>query len=507
MNEIQTLTNSRGNRGLARDPIPGAWGEVLFDLHPSAAVMLDASGVIRRANASAHRLMGPGRPPGTLSALLDAPLPDTLQQALQAGAEWRGELGLRDADGLERQRRVDLHLLPAGESALTMALCLLQPVAGFSAEDSGDMLPGDSESLFFETTADSAPVMIWMAGRDSLGEWFNKPWCAHTGRDLTQLQGRGWFSDIHPEDLERCLGIYATSFTDRQPFSMDYRLRRHDGQYRWILANGVPRNSSDGRFLGYIGICVDIHERKALEERLADHTQTLRQADRRQNEFLAMLSHELRGPLAPISNAASVLRSLEEDNPILTRLREIIERQVGRMRRLVDDMVDVTRVMQGQIALVKQPVAVADLLRSAIETSQAKIDAGGHTLSIDRHVDPDGLVVLGDPVRLSQALSNLISNAAKFTGNPSEIKVSLQAAGEMLRITVKDKGAGIAPDFLPHVFDLFSQQSQPRVHALGGRPGPAAGPPGRPIAWRRRHGFQPGARRRRRLRVVAPVDA
>jgi PAS domain S-box-containing protein len=130
--------------------------------------------------------------------------------------------------------------------------------------------PPDSE--LFRLVADSTPVMIWMAGPDRQFEWFNRSWLDYTGRDLDQEQGAGWLDGVHIEDLERCAGIYHASFDARQAFTMDFRLRRCDGTYRWFMAQGVPRHAADGAFHGYTGTCVDIHERKELEERLAERT-------------------------------------------------------------------------------------------------------------------------------------------------------------------------------------------------------------------------------------------
>jgi signal transduction histidine kinase len=164
---------------------------------------------------------------------------------------------------------------------------------------------------------------------------------------------------------------------------MDLRLRRHDGQYRWMLDNGVPRFGADGAAIGYVGSCVDIHERKELEESLAERTQQLRLAERRQGQFLAMLSHELRNPLAPIANAASVLRTLESTNPILVRLREILERQVARLGHLIEELIDVTRAAQGQITLVREQVSIESVVQAAVAASHDKLTAAGHRLDVD----------------------------------------------------------------------------------------------------------------------------
>jgi len=163
--------------------------------------------------------------------------------------------------------------------------------------------------------AAAAPVLIWSATLAGSNDWFSPSWAAFTGRSLEELRRDGWTRSIHPEDLERCLGIRAASFEAAAPFALDFRLRRHDGDYRWMADNGVPRFGSDGAAAGFVGSVVDIHERKTLEENLAERTQALRLAERRQGQFLAMLSHELRNPLAPIANAASVLRTLEHAIP------------------------------------------------------------------------------------------------------------------------------------------------------------------------------------------------
>ena len=313
---------------------------------------------------------------------------------------------------------------------------------------------------------EAAPVLIWSAGLDRHNDWFSPSWSAYTGRSADELHGDGWTRAVHPEDLDRCLGIRATSFEARAPFSMDLRLRRHDGEYRWMLDNGVPRFGADGAAIGYVGSCVDIHERKELEESLAERTQQLRLAERRQGQFLAMLSHELRNPLAPIANAASVLRTLESTNPILVRLREILERQVARLGHLIEELIDVTRAAQGQISLVREQVSIESVVQAAVAASHDKLTTAGHRLDVD--VPDERLFVRGDRGRLAQALSHLIINAAKFTFEPSSIAISVRRAAKTVQISVKDRGEGIDPMFLPHAFELFAQQDQTLARTLGG---------------------------------------
>jgi PAS domain S-box-containing protein len=334
-----------------------------------------------------------------------------------------------------------------------------------NGRQAGGRGPDDVSDEHLQAIA-AAPVLIWSATRAGANDWFSPSWTAFTGRPLEALRGNGWTSSVHPEDLERCMGIRATSFQAPAAFAMDLRLRRHDGEYRWMADTGVPRLAADGTPLGFVGSTVDIHERKRLEENLAERTQALRLAERRQGQFLAMLSHELRSPLAPIANAASVLRTLEHINPILVRLREILDRQVGRLGRLVEELIDVTRAAQGQISLVRDRVFVDGIVQSAVASSHERLNAGRHRLEVE--VPDLRLQVRGDPRRLAQALANLIANAAKFTFEPGVITLAVRRAAKTVQISVKDPGQGIEPVFLPHAFELFAQQDQTLARSLGG---------------------------------------
>jgi PAS domain S-box-containing protein len=350
-----------------------------------------------------------------------------------------------------------------GEPGLTVSSETQRSNADAEPEVPSPATQADADSV---GVIEAAPVLIWSAGLDRRNDWFSPTWSAYTGRGADELHGDGWTRAVHPEDLDRCLGIRATSFEARAPFSMDLRLRRSDGEYRWMLDNGVPRFGPDGAAIGYVGSCVDIHERKELEESLAERTQQLRLAERRQGQFLAMLSHELRNPLAPIANAASVLRTLESTNPILVRLREILERQVARLGHLIEELIDVTRAAQGQISLVRERVSIESVVQAAVAASHDKLNTAGHRLDVD--VPDERLFVRGDRGRLAQALSHLIINATKFTFEPSSIAISVRHAAKTVQISVKDPGEGIDPQFLPHAFELFAQQDQTLARTLGG---------------------------------------
>jgi PAS domain S-box-containing protein len=323
-----------------------------------------------------------------------------------------------------------------------------------------------AEDERIDAVAASAPALSWSATRPQHDDWLSPSWATYSGRSVRELEGDGWTQLVHAEDLDRCLGIRATSFEAQRPFTLDLRLRRHDGEYRWFVDNGIVLRGADGIASGFVGSAVEIHERKMLEETLAERTQALRLAERRQGQFLAMLSHELRNPLAPIANAASVLRTLEHSNPILVRLREILERQVGRLGHLIEELIDVTRAAQGQISLVREQVSVESIVQAAVASGHDRLTTAGHRLAVD--VPDERIFVRGDRARLTQALAHLIVNAAKFSFEPSAISIAVRRAAKTVQISIKDEGVGIEPTFLPHAFELFAQQDQTLARTLGG---------------------------------------
>lgn len=311
----------------------------------------------------------------------------------------------------------------------------------------------------FRYIADAAPVLIWMCDNSKKCTWFNKPWLTFTGRTLEQESGDGWSAGLHPTDLSNCLTVFHAACEARQPFSLEYRLRRHDGTYRWMLDNGIPRFAPDGSFLGYIGSCMDINEHKQME-------QALREADVRKDEFLAMLAHELRNPLAPIRNAAQVLKLVGVSDPNQQWAREVIERQTQHLTRLVDDLLDVSRITRGKVTLQRETLELATVLNRAVETSRPLIDARKHTLAVTLPSTP--IQVIGDLTRLVQVVSNLLTNAAKYTDEGGRLHLSAtQRAGEAI-ISVRDNGMGLSADLLPHVFDLFTQAERALDRSQGG---------------------------------------
>jgi PAS domain S-box-containing protein len=234
--------------------------------------------------------------------------------------------------------------------------------------------------------------------------------------------------------------------------------------------HATPLVTRSGKVVGVLATCfrrvhvssereknlIDVFARQAVDfiENARLYSQ-LREAHRRKDEFLATLAHELRNPLAPISNSLNLLRLLDDLNPAAERVREIMERQVSHMVRLVDDLLEISRITRGKISLRKQTVELAAIVRSAVETSRPLIEAAGHQLAITLSAEP--MTLDGDPVRLAQVISNLLNNAAKYTENSGQIWLHARRNGSTLEVSVRDNGTGIPADMLPRVFEMFAQ--------------------------------------------------
>ena len=279
---------------------------------------------------------------------------------------------------------------------------------------------------------------------------------------------------IHPEDRPGLLHAMQAALDPaiKAPVRADYRVMAEDGGVRWLAVNGQVHFEGDGaaaRPTIGVGTTRDITPQRAADA-------ALREAERRKDEFLAMLAHELRNPLAPIRAAVGILRQPDVPGAIAARARDIIERQVAHMTRLVDDLLDVSRLSRGQITLQQTPQRLDEVLDAAVETARPAIEQHGHRFEQRRGARP--VCVHGDLARLSQVFANLLNNAARYTPAGGAIAIDVAAGDGVVEVAVTDTGQGIAPDRLEQIFDLFAQGS--------GSPGPTVGGLGIGLALARR---------------------
>lgn len=311
----------------------------------------------------------------------------------------------------------------------------------------------------FRTIADAMPQMVWSTRPDGYHDYYNQQWYDFTGVPSHSTDGEGWNDMFHPDDQPRAWTAWRHSLATGETYEIQYRLRHRSGQYRWTLGRALPVRDKAGRIIRWMGTCTDIHDQKVAEEELKKQSQ-------RKDEFLAMLAHELRNPLAPISTAAKLLKLSAEDPQRVRHASEIISRQVKHMTDLVDDLLDVSRVTRGLVQLEKELVDLKLVVTHAIEQVRPIIESRHHELSVRMASGP--AVVQGDRTRLVQVVANILNNAAKYTPQRGHITVSLDIQEDKVRIQVSDNGSGIAPTLLPYVFNLFAQGERTPDRSQGG---------------------------------------
>jgi signal transduction histidine kinase len=261
-------------------------------------------------------------------------------------------------------------------------------------------------------------------------------------------------SDIPADELPMQYAI-----AQRARVSNEIEIVRADGSILYVKNDVEPLFDTRGHVYGCVSVVVDLTDRKMAEMALLD-------ADRRKDEFLATLSHELRNPLAPIRAAVEVMRLAHNDVQLVEKARATIERQLLHLVRITDDLLDVARITQNRVELRRERLDLRAVIDGAIEVCRPMIDAQGLVLTVE--IPPQPLWVVADLTRLSQAFSNLLNNAAKYTERGGQIRVSMDARDGIARVVVADTGLGIPPDLLPRIFEMFTQLQAHRARAKGG---------------------------------------
>ncbi|MDN3919977.1 ATP-binding protein [Roseateles violae] len=264
---------------------------------------------------------------------------------------------------------------------------------------------------------------------------------------------------IHPDDAGRHRALLERAIAEGGPLQDELRVLRRDGSLRWLELRGTVLSDERGEAVALSGVSFDITARKQMEE-------SLRLADRRKDEFLAMLAHELRNPLAPIRSASELLRRFGHPDASAARVIEIINRQALQLSRLVDDLLDVSRINRGRVELQREALDLSSIVAPTLEATESLLKARQHRVTVLPSLDP--LPVSADPIRLQQSVVNLLSNAAKYTEPGGQIEIAVRREGAEGVLSVTDNGPGIAPELLPDIFDLFVQSDRTLDRSQGG---------------------------------------
>jgi len=310
-----------------------------------------------------------------------------------------------------------------------------------------------------------APVYIAQCDRDSRYKFVNQPHAQRFGLNAIDLKGRH-IAEVLGNDAYAVIKPHVELVLEGKLVEFDMMLSEPGRGERFVHCWYVPEINVDGAVTGWVAAVADITERKRIEQALRDREDELKEADRRKDEFLAMLSHELRNPLAPIANAAHILRAAPADSAAFNQARAIIERQTARLARLVDDLFEVSRISTGRIKLNMERIAALGIIERSVETVRPLVDQHRHTLTMSL---PEQTIWLdADSARLEQVFVNLLTNACKYTDEGGVIELSAEIGNTNLVVRVRDNGIGISAELLPRVFDLFTQAERTLDRAQGG---------------------------------------
>ncbi len=369
--------------------------------------------------------------------------------------EFAVEFRLRHADGGWRwlDARGQARLDEEGGSARLFGVA-----ADITAQKQGAQATAELEARF-RALADGMPQLAWMARPDGWIYWYNRRWYEYTGTTFQDMEGWGWQSVHDPAVRPIVVERIRRSFETGEDFEMVFPLRGADGGFRPFLTRMMPLKDGEGRVLAWFGTNTDITQQRAQEE-------ALRIADQRKDEFIATLAHELRNPLAPIRTALELIARTSNLPPNVVRMRDILDRQSRHLTRLVDDLLEVSRITQGKVLLHRATVSLSECVNDAIHAARPALEAAGHQLVVVP--DPGPLYANADATRITQAVVNLLNNASKFTPPGGHISVSSWHEDARACICVSDNGIGIAPEHLDSIFGMFSQVSSARDRSHGG---------------------------------------
>jgi PAS domain S-box-containing protein len=437
----------------------------LFEQAPEGVAVLSTDDRILRINHEFTRMFGYAPDEALQRSMNDLIVPDALAESSRAYTTLLREGGRVEVETVRRRKdgtEIAVSLLAvsvrtaSGEHVVNYAI-----YRDITERKRAEDRLRESEARF-QGMADTAPVLIWMTGTDGQCNYFNKPWLDFTGRTLEQEIGLGWTEGVHPHDLKGCFDCFLPAFEARKPFSMEYRIKRADGEYRWVIESGIPRYAGGGEFAGYIGSNIDITERKRAEEereRLRQAQADLAHINRvtTMGELTASLSHEIKQPIAAAAtDARTCLKWLERDRPDIKEAREAASRIIKDVTR-ASEIITRTRSLFKKGEPQRELVDLNEIIREMVTLLYS--EAGRYSISIRTQLSAELPSVRADKVQLQQVFMNLILNAIDAMNEMSAkreliLKSELNREDQLL-ISVSDNGAGLPSERADKIFNAF----------------------------------------------------
>jgi PAS domain S-box-containing protein len=428
----------------------------LFDLSPDPLAIVGPDGHCRQINPAFDRTLG-----WREAELRDKPLAAFLHHDDRESMEqiparlrsgqlvFRFEARVRHRDGSYRR----LSWSAAGVPEEGVLYLLGREIDDREAADH----PQESEQRF-KDLAEAMPQLVWIAEADGTVTYYNSRVEQFEGFERQSDGTWSWDPVLHPDDIERTVSAWSTAVATDHVYQCEHRTRMTDGSYRWHLSRAYRARRSNGE-AQWFGTATDIHEVKLAQE-------GLRAADRRKDDFLAMLGHELRNPLAAIRSATEVVKLVQPADPRLQHAAGVLERQSAHMARLIDGLLEVSRIVRGKVVLESRDLDLRTLLVTLLDDLGSSPTA--RTLRIERNLPDAPLWVHADEVRLTQVFDNLLSNALKFTPPDGCIEIAAEQRGDAFTVRVRDTGVGIRPEMLEQIFEPFHQEAQDVASGGGG---------------------------------------
>lgn len=319
----------------------------------------------------------------------------------------------------------------------------------------------------YQNLADSGVALIWTSGLDTKCNYFNKPWLNFTGRTLEQEVGEGWTEGVHPEDLDFCVKTYLTAFEKHHPFNMEYRIRHFSGEYRWLSDMGTPNFNSKGEFIGYIGHCFDITERKENEQELIRAKEHAEESDRLKTAFLQNMSHEIRTPMNAIIGFTGLLEDQDLQDDDKKKFISIIRNSANQLLSVVTDILTISALEKKQERININIVNINELLDELYAIFQVQALKKNISIIINKTATNKDTEVYTDKTKLTEILSNIVSNALKFT-SVGCVEFGYELKENNFEFYVKDTGIGIDPKYQDKIFQRFQQGDTSISHQFGG---------------------------------------